>query len=413
MGNNLLRNRSFFLYLVGQTISSLGDGFYLIGFMWLAMNLSGGKGLVLGGIFSVYTICEIIFGFIAGPVADRFNKKSILIIVDVVRGLIIAVLFLLVKFNAITILHLYVITFIFSAISPFFHRTEFTIIPQLVEKEMLLKANGFLGGSKKFMQVIAPSLGGILIGIFGVAVCFLFDALSFFVSVLCIIPVVMKPADEKLTKLAKKNFFVEIKQGFWILKSSSFLFTLAIYAMCINFFGGPIFPLLPLVSEKIGLGSSGYGFMMSAISAGLIISSFVIGFIEKFLKIITMLLVGLIISAGAICIMALSSISPLIIFAAFILGVGLNMSNLPVMTLFQKKVPQDKIGVVSSFVFTFAQVAMPVSVLLSGYLVDKFSLSTIFMAIGIILFLGAIVGFVLPHFREPEMEIITGFEPTK
>ncbi|MGQ9702925.1 MAG: hypothetical protein ACUVQT_10830, partial [bacterium] len=126
MRNTLFQNKSFLSYLIGQAVSSLGDGFYLVAFMWLAMKLSGGKGIVLGGVFSIYTLCEIIFGFVAGPVADRFNKKRILITVDVLRGLAILVLFFLIKFNLVTIFHLYIVTFFFATVSPFFHRTEFT-----------------------------------------------------------------------------------------------------------------------------------------------------------------------------------------------------------------------------------------------------------------------------------------------
>lgn len=297
MRNPLFQSKSFLFYLFGQAVSSLGDGLYLVAFMWLAMKLSGGKGIVLGGVFSIYTLCEIIFGFVAGPVADRFNKKGILITVDVIRGLAILVLFFLIQFNGITIFHLYIITFFFAAVSPFFHRTEFTIIPQ--------------------------------------------------------------------------------------------------------------------IAEKVRLGSSGYGFMMGAISAGLIASSLLVGFIEKFLKVIKILLFGLIVSATAIGLMGLSSISVIIIFAAFMMGVGINLSNLPIVTLFQKNIPETKIGVVSSFVFTVAQVAMPVSMLLSGYLVGVFSLSAIFLGIGIIVFLGVIVGFALPQFRAPELQICPEFEPPK
>jgi hypothetical protein len=63
MDKSIWKNKSFIFYLIGQSISSLGDGFYLIAFMWLALQLSGGKGLVLGGIFSIYTLNEVIFGF--------------------------------------------------------------------------------------------------------------------------------------------------------------------------------------------------------------------------------------------------------------------------------------------------------------------------------------------------------------
>jgi MFS family permease len=73
---NIWQNKSFVLYLIGQTISSLGDGFYMIGFMWLTLELSGGKGVALGGVLSIYTLGEIFFGFIAGPIVDRVNKKT-------------------------------------------------------------------------------------------------------------------------------------------------------------------------------------------------------------------------------------------------------------------------------------------------------------------------------------------------
>jgi len=407
MKNQLLFNKSFFFYLIGQTISSLGDGFYMIGFMWLALKLSGGKGIVLGGVFSIYALCEVVFGFIAGPVADRFNKKRMLIVVDIIRGLIVFILFLLVKFNTVTMFHLYIITFLFSISSPFFHRTEFTIIPQLVEKEMLLRANGVLSGSKRLMQVISPLLGGVSISIFGVVGCFLFDTLSFLISVFCIMPIAVKSIITTHNVSSNRSFFTNISDGYKILITSSFLTTLALYAACINFLGGPIFPLLPLISEKINFGASGYGLMMGIMSAGLIASSFLIGFIERYLKMITMLFFGLIISATAISLMGLSSLSLVIIIASFILGVGMNISNLPIVTIFQKNIPEDKIGVVSSFVFTIAQIAMPVSMVLSGFLVDVFSLTKVFVGIGVILLIGAIVGFALPQFRGEEVIVVT------
>ncbi|MGQ9702935.1 MAG: MFS transporter, partial [bacterium] len=300
------------------------------------------------------------------------------------------------------------VTFFFATVSPFFHRTEFTIIPQIVEKEMLLKANGILSGSKRFMQVISPPLAGVFISIFGVASCFLLDALSFFVSILCIIPIAIKSISGSVGTLKNKHFFLDIKEGYNILVRSRFLLILAIYAMCINFLGAPIFPLLPLLAEKIRFGSSGYGFMMGAFSAGLIASSLFVGFIEKFLKAITILLFGLIVSATAIGLMGLSSISVIIIIASFMMGMGINLSNLPIVTLFQKNIPETKIGVVSSFVFTFGQIAMPVSMLLSGFLVDVLSLRGVFVGVSLFLLIGALLGFALPVFKEPESKI--GFD---
>ncbi len=397
---NIWQIKSFVLYLIGQTISSLGDGFYMIGFMWLTLELSGGKGIALGGVLSIYTLGEIFFGFIAGPIVDRVNRKNLLIFIDIIRGIIVLLLYIFVKFQKATILHIYVATLGFAIFSPFFHRAEFAIVPQLVEKDLLLSANGLLNGSKRLMQIIAPALGGVFIGIFGIASCFFFDAISFFVSVICIIFIAITPIQTDKKGFGLKVFISDLNSGYRFLIGSSFLLTLAIYAACINFFGAPIFPLLPLVSQKTGSGATVYGAMMSGLSIGFIVSSLLVGIIGKFLRKISIVLLGLIISASAIMLMALGiGMIPLII-AAVILGLGLNFSNLPIMTFFQEKVPQNKIGVVSSFVFTIAQVAMPVSMALSGLLVDIFSLRVIFITISLILIIGALIGFRIPQFRQ-------------
>lgn len=399
MNKNIWQNRSFILYLIAQTISSLGDGFYLIAFMWLALQLSGGKGLVLGGIFSVYTLNEVVFGFIAGPIADKFNKKRILIIVDILRGMIVLLLFILVRFNIVTIIHLYIITFAFSVCSPFFHRAEFTIIPRLVPKELLLKTNGILNGSRRLMQVVSPGLGGILVSLVGVENGFFIDAITFFFSALCIVFVITTQPKLKSSKIKIKSLIVDIKNGYRSLLASSFLFTLAIYAACINFLGGPIIPLLPLFSFKHNMGASGYGLMVSFLSVGLIVSSFLIGFFEKNLRKIPMLLTGLITSAFAVVFMGIGHNLTAVFISIFFLGIGMTLSNLPIITLFQEKVPPSKIGVISSFVFTIAQIAQPVSIVLSGFLVDILSLNTILVIIGVLLLVGALVGFILPQFK--------------
>ncbi|MGB9722117.1 MAG: MFS transporter [bacterium] len=408
---NIWHNKSFVFYLIGQTISSLGDGFYLIGFMWLAFQLSNGKGIVLGGVFSIYTLSEIVFGFLAGPVVDRVNKKVLLITIDIIRGVIVMILYVLVRFNSIHIAHVYFFTFIFSVFSPFFHRAEFAVIPQLVDSPFLLNVNGILAGSKKLMQVIAPALGGLFIGFFGMASCFLFDAISFFLSVICIMLIAIRTTASLKKNINIKSFMIDIKEGYRFLINSSFLLTLALYAACINFFGAPIFPLLVLISQKANVGSSGYGAMMSGMSVGFIISSFIIVIIGKFLKKIPIVMLGLLISSSGIILMALGNGSVPLVIASVLLGLGINLSNLPIVTLFQENVPQEKIGVVSSFVFTIAQVAMPISMMLSGLLVDLFSLTGIFIGISTILIVGAVIGFFLPTLRN-ECVYVSGGVPS-
>jgi MFS family permease len=72
---------------------------------------------------------------------------------------------------------------------------------------------------------------------------------------------------------------------------------------------------------------------------------------------------------------------------------------MPIHTLLQEQLPSDKIGVVSGFVFTAAQIAMPISMALSGFLLHYFLVKTIFSSLGTLMLIGAILGFFLPQLR--------------
>ena len=384
---------------MGQTLSSIGDGVYVIAFIWLSLKLSDGRGLIMGGIFSIYTLGELIFGFISGPVVDRFNKQKILIFMDLTRGSLLCILYVTIRLGTATVTLLYVCTFLFATFSAFFHRAEFAILPEITHKSRLLKANGLLTGLKRLMRVLAPAVGGVIIQSFGTEACFLFDGLSFFSSMLCIALVRVTVGKSGKQPKTFRYMMSDIKKGCLIVVQSSLFLTLSIYAACINFVGAPVFPLLPILSENVSTGASGYGAMMSALSAGLIAASFLIFYVDRFLSRIRIMLMGICFSALGILVISLSQDIITIAPACFMIGVGLSLANIPIQTIFQEKIPSENIGVVSGFVFTAAQVAMPISMVLSGVIIHFLSVSAVFKMISTLMFIGAIIGFFLPQFK--------------
>lgn len=390
---------SFPIYLLGQTLSSLGDGVYVIAFMWLSLKLSGGKGIVLGGIFSVYTLGELIFGFLSGPVVDRFNKKQILVLMDLARGSILCILYVTIVLGKISLMHLYIYTFLFAILSPVFHRAEYAILPEIIPKSRLLKANGLLSGLKRVMRVISTAVGGVIIHLFGIEACFLFDGLSFFSSVLCITLVHINTARHAKQSRKIHSMISDVRRGSSIVLRSTFFLTLSLYAACINFVGAPVFPLLPIVSEHVSIGASGYGIMISALSAGLITASLLICCFERILPKIKIMLLGICVSSFGVIGTAFGrsflSITP----ACFLIGVGLSLANLPIQTIFQERIPSRNLGVVSGFVFTIAQLAMPISMALSGFIIQYISVNAVFIIIGVLMFIGVIIGLFLPQLK--------------
>ena len=353
----------------------------------------------MGGIFSVYTLGEIISGFISGPIVDRIDKKRTLIYVDLTRGLIVGILFTLLYFGIMKLLFLYLFTFLFSILSPLFHRAEFAVLPQIVDKNSLIRANGLLVGSKRSMKVLAPIIGGLVVQFAGMRACFLFDTLSFFLSSIGISFIVIKAYPRKIHDIKPKNLYHDLISGCKIVLKSSFLRTITVYAACINFVGAPIFPLLPIISERIGNSASGYGVLISALSIGLIASAFFAAIFCKTLRRTHVMLCGLILCSAAIIALAYSNTFYLVYAFCFFLGAGLNLANMPIHTLLQEQLPSCKIGVVSGFVFTTAQIAMPISMAFSGFIIRFLLIETVFSLLGTLILIGAILGFFLPQFK--------------
>lgn len=399
MTSEFFRKSPFFIYLIGQTVSSLGDGVYVIAFMSLTLRLSNGHGIALGGIFSVYTVGELVFGFIAGPIADSTNKKRMLVLIDILRGSILIILYVLVIVDGVQLLHIYLCTFAFAALSSFFHRIEFTILPLIVDKSELLQVNAILTCIKRLMKVISPALGGIIIQAVGTDNCFLFDSVSFMFSSLCISFLKYRNKHALYRTSTVSDLIGDMKNGFQFVLKSPFFLTLAIYAACINFVGAPLFPLLPLLCDITGNGASHYGMMLSGLSAGFILSSFLIVLLDKYLTKVQIMLSGLVTCSIAIIMIAIILNISVSIMACFVLGLGLALSNLPIQTLLQEQLPPNIIGVVSSFIFTTAQLAMPISMLLSGFLAESVKITAILEALGVIMFIGASIGFFLPQLK--------------
>jgi MFS family permease len=163
----------------GQIISLLGDWFNLIASASLLALLTG-SGLAIGSLYVVRMLAPFLVSPIAGVVADRYNRKTILIATDISRA--IAVLgFLLVRDSGQVWL-LYVLTAIQLGISGFFFPTRNAILPDVVSQRELGAANALSSATWSVMLALGAALGGIVSGVWGIYTAFTIDALTFLIS---------------------------------------------------------------------------------------------------------------------------------------------------------------------------------------------------------------------------------------
>ena len=173
------KNPNFRNLWTGQVISLLGDWFDLIASASLVSYFTR-SGLAVGGLFVIRMLAPFLMSPLAGVLADRYNRKRILIIADIARGIVVLG-FLLVRTPGQVWL-LYTITAIQLGLSGFFFPARNAIIPDIVSRAELGVANAISTTTWSVMLSLGAAIGGIVAGEWGNYPAFVVDSISFFCS---------------------------------------------------------------------------------------------------------------------------------------------------------------------------------------------------------------------------------------
>ncbi|RME62309.1 MAG: MFS transporter, partial [Caldilineae bacterium] len=194
----LLREDRDFRYLwYGQIVSLLGDWFNLIGSATLIATLTQ-SGFAVGGLFVVRMLAPFLVSPLAGVVADRYERRTILIIADILRALVVLG-FLLVR-DPSTVWLLYALTALQLALSGFFDPARNALLPDIVQRRHLGAANALTSATWSIMLAVGAALGGLVAGYWGVYTSFVIDALTFLLSAWLLMQIGHRSAPGSLSK---------------------------------------------------------------------------------------------------------------------------------------------------------------------------------------------------------------------
>lgn len=229
---DVLKDRNFFFLWVAQVVSNFGDRLNQMALVALVYQRTPGSAIALAKLISFTIIPVFLIGPIAGAWVDRLNKRNVMIISDLLRGILVFTIPFFIIHNQI--LPIYLVVFITFSISRFFIPSKMAIIPDIVSKDKLLVANTLADTTHMLGNVMGLVVAGILVNIkyIGAIGGFYIDAASFFISASLITMMAQKEfvmrvrEDLKVTKEAlgssiRKSIFEEIKEGIKYLKKYS------------------------------------------------------------------------------------------------------------------------------------------------------------------------------------------------
>lgn len=373
------QNKQYRYLWFSQVISQTGDWFNLIASASLVANLSG-SGLAIGGLFLARLLPPFLLGPLVGVVADRFDRRKILIASDLLRAVIVLG-FLLVRTEQ-QIWLLYVLTVLQLSFSAFFDPARAALVPSLVRREDLVTSNALDATTWSSMLAIGAALGGLATAMFGITTAFLIDSATFVLSAWCIsrvrpvfAPVEPEPAEQRDT--GWQAFMAGVQ---YLREHPAVLIIALLKASKALAFGGMAVVEVTFAKEIFPLGLDGSGtlgliYVVSGLSTGLgpLLARRLTG--DNLKAIYWAILFSYFCLIVGFSLVGFSTTLWLLLIASFIRTFGSGISWVYSSTLLQVSVPNKFLGRVFAFDLAMMTLASSISTLWVGWAKDGLGMS--------------------------------------
>jgi MFS family permease len=174
-----LHVRNFRLFFVGQLISQCGTWMQTIALGWLVLQLSDNSGFAIGLAIALQFIPTLLFGVWGGVIADRFDKRTVLLWTQVAMAAVAVTLAVVDLSNVVDLWMLYVIIVAFGMVLAIDNPTRQSFVPELVEAADVPNAIGLNSVIFQMARIVGPALAGVMIVALGTGACFALNAVSF------------------------------------------------------------------------------------------------------------------------------------------------------------------------------------------------------------------------------------------
>lgn len=352
----LLKDRNFFLLWFAQIVSNFGDRLDQMALIGLVYLRTPGSTIELAKLLSFTILPVFIIGPIAGIYVDRWNRKTTMITCDLIRGGLVVLLPLIIKYST-SMVPIYIVVFIIFSVTRFFLPSKLSIIPDIVHKDKLLLANSLSSTTMMIATIVSFGFSGLIVAAFGPQAGFYIDSISYFISAALLFFVVVKlkeniesaRAGVKLADIARKTVIEDIKEGLMYLRSHKDVKMVANTMFLLMAGAGSIYiVIIVFIQEALRSSTEHLGFLVMFLGMGLFLGSVIYGrFGSKFSKrkVINfgLLTAGLIIVIFAACLKFIPSF-----FIAGVLSIALGIFSAPIIvssnTLLHEVMPNEMRG---------------------------------------------------------------------
>ena len=389
-----LLTRDFRLVWWSQLLSQVADGVSKLALLWFVYSVTGSplKTTIIGVL---QTVPPIVFSPLIGVFVDRFPKKTILIVTDVARAILIGVIPCMIPAERFTVESLYLLVFLYGIATAMFVPTLSSSVPFMVSRPQFTAANALLQSTTSIGIIMGPALSGVGIAVSGSQDVLCLNAATYLASVACLLPIrlISVPTGSRSASLFK-TLMRELIEGMQYAFRHHGILLIILMASLYTFAAGAFTTLFPVFGKKLlDLGPVEVGYLWSWLGVGLLLVSMLLVRLTNWDMRRRMQAISLsgLIGGAAVCGLVWTHGLLWATLLVAVIGMGLGMWTPIAWGMIQEISPAHMVGRVMAIYTAIATAASMVGMTAFGWITEAYNEQTGLIGIGAVLFLMAVV----------------------
>jgi MFS family permease len=375
----LWRHADFMKLWAGQTISLLGSSVTMLALPLTAVLVLEATPAQMGILEAVGALPSLLLGLFAGAWADRHRRRPILIAADVGRAVLLSLIPVAALLNLLRIGHLYLVSFLVSALGLFFGVAYGPFILSLIGRERLVEGNSKLAISRSAAEIAGPGLAGGLVQLITAPMAIALDALSFLVSGL-FLGLIRTPEPAPAPAEGRQNIWHEMGEGLGLVASHPLLRSIAGCFATVSLFNSALEAVLLLyLTRELGIKAGLVGLIFAVGNVGFLAGALLPERAARRLGLGPAIIAGLLAAALSDLLIPLAGGSTvlmigILLVAQFLFGLGLTVFSVGQVSVRQAATPDRLQGRMNATIGFVAAGLMPIGALLGGGLGETIGL---------------------------------------
>ncbi|MFC7393986.1 MFS transporter [Scopulibacillus cellulosilyticus] len=393
----VLKNKDFLFIFLSATTSNFGTSFFQVALPLLVYKLTKSPSL-MAVTFVLEITPQVLFSLLGGAFADKISKKIILLAGDIISAALVIIIPITGLTNHLDVWIVYVIGFLLSSISAFYHPSFESIVPEILQGKNLIQGNSLLKLSETITTFIGPSIAGVLISIIGTINLLYFNFFTYFFSAVFISFIANK---YKNNNNDNSSILISIREGIDYVVKTKIILTGTIFIFLINLGYGAMESLFMFyLKGTLNLSSQYIGLVFSLQTLGSFLAIYLANKLNKLPRGNVIILAGILIGLGQTALIFSQGLLIILITCRIIIIGSVTLLSINWFTLRQEVVPSGLLGRVISSTRMLAYLALPFGGMLSGIFVQYIHVKVIFILAGLITVIVSVIGIKTALFKK-------------